>query len=369
MNLAILSPLQNAYSETFIQAHKKIPGVKVFYYYGMKNFMHLEAYGPLGKSPVKYRYNLERKIKKKGYEYLHENLLRYSFKRNKIQAVLAEYGSTAYDHLPAIKALKLPLIVHFHGYDAYREGALKKFEHYKEVFHYARYVIAVSQNMVAQLETIGCPKEKIVYNVYGPDPAFSHIKPRFAKKQCLAVGRFVDKKAPYLSILAFKEVIKKNPEATLLMAGNGYLLNACKNLVKFYGLEKHIQFLGVIEPKRFMQLLEESYCFVQHSIIAEDGDSEGTPVSILEASAAGLPVVSTRHAGIPDVIENEETGLLVEEMDVQGMTKNILRLLNNKEEAMKMGSKGKRNISKNFNLAQHLKILEDIIKKSIMENE
>ena len=59
-----------------------------------------------------------------------------------------------------------------------------------------------------------------------------------------------------------------------------------------------VDFLGVQSPNQIRDLINNSFCFVQHSIVAENGDAEGTPVAILEATAAGLPVVSTRHAGI-----------------------------------------------------------------------
>lgn len=367
MNLAIISPLENAYSETFIQAHKKIPGVRVFYYYGMSNFLHLEGYGALGSSNSKYWYNLQRKFKGKPYPFLYKKLLKRSFKKNKIDVVLAEYGPTASDHLPAIREMNLPLVVHFHGYDATRKGALKIYDNYKEVFSYASYVIGVSRKMVEQLINIGCPREKVIYNVCGPDPLFSEVQAKFLKKQFIAVGRFVDKKAPYLTILAFKQVLKVIPDAKLVMAGNGPLLNACQNIVKLNGLEKNVEFLGVISPQKYRELLAESFAFVQHSLTADDGDSEGTPVSILEASAAGLPVISTRHAGIPDVINHDKSGLLTEEMDVSGMAKYMITLLNDRSYAMQLGANGRKNIIENFTLDRHLEMLQKIIVKAVKE--
>ena len=79
----------------------------------------------------------------------------------------------------------------------------------------------------------------------------------------------------------------------------------------------HVRFPDTIIE--LVQHLKSSTAFAQHSITAENGDMEGTPVGIVEASYAGLPVISTFHAGIPDVINNRETGLLVEEHDVEEM--------------------------------------------------
>ena len=74
-------------------------------------------------------------------------------------------------------------------------------------------------------------------------------------------------------------------------------------------------------------ILKNFLAFVQHSIIAANGDAEGTPVSILEAGAAGVPVISTKHAGIPDLVLDNITGFLVEEHDVEEMILKMIQLL------------------------------------------
>ena len=85
--------------------------------------------------------------------------------------------------------------------------------------------------------------------------------------------------------------------------------------------------MGVITPEEYRSELQNSLAFVQHSITAENGNMEGTPLAVLEASAAGIPVISTNHAGIPDVVLYEQNGLLCQEKDVQKMTDNIIKLL------------------------------------------
>src|SRR5690606_9989960 len=117
----------------------------------------------------------------------------------------------------------------------------------------------------------------------------------------------------------FKKAAENHSDAKLIMAGDGQLLNTCQNLIRYLGIESQVEFVGIIAPEKFRHLLTESRGLVQHSITAESGDMEGTPVAVLEASAAGIPVISTFHAGIPDVIKNGETGLLCEEHDVYGM--------------------------------------------------
>ncbi|GAA4316325.1 glycosyltransferase [Pontixanthobacter gangjinensis] len=365
MNIALISPSRDAYSETFIRAHKENLKGKVFYYYGATSDLILEGQGPISNSVFKNYYKLDRKVNKKPYSYYYDKLLSRSFKKNKIQVVLAEYGPTANKFLRVIIENELPLIVHFHGYDASRKSVINQNERYSRVFEYATYIIAVSKKMVDELLKLGCPNHKLIYNPCSADPQFSQINPKFSINQFLAAGRFVDKKAPYYTILAFSKVVRKFPNTTLIMAGNGELKNTCKNLSKYYGLQEKVIFPGVISPEQFRVYLEESLAFVQHSITADDGDSEGTPVAIMEASAAGLPVISTFHAGIPDVIENGQTGFLVDEHDVNGMAVKMIQLLENNSLARQLGMAGKKRLRDNFSMEKHIDVLNELIAKSI----
>lgn len=359
--LAIFSPNQNAYSETFIQAHKKLP-FNIKYYYGGFLPTQLEDKGSL------YQFNVPQKIKIRTNKYfnLSEHALINSLKKEKIDCVLVEYGPTACSVLKIIKYLKLPLVVHFHGYDASVKNVLKQYaESYKEIFSYASSIVAVSQNMKERLIGMGCPIDKITVSVYGPNPVFYNNNPSYRNKRFIAVGRFVEKKAPYLTIAAFNKIVDECPEAKLVMVGEGELLPLCQRLAKGLSLENNIDFKGVQTSEEIRLLFENSLAFVQHSIVPENGDSEGTPVIILEAQASALPVISTNHAGISEVVINNETGLLVDELDVEGMTGHMKRLLTEKGLAEKLGKAGRKRIRENFTLDMHLETLEKSIRLAI----
>jgi len=148
------------------------------------------------------------------------------------------------------------------------------------------------------------------------------------------------------------------------LAGEGELLETCKELVKQNHIEKSVFLPGVFNAEQLKLWLKESMAFVQHSITASNGDMEGTPVVVCEASLAGLPVVSTFHAGIPDVIIDGKTGLLVNEGDIEGMARNMIWILDNPEKTKEMGMAGKENIWRNFNTKKHIKVLDEIIYKA-----
>lgn len=363
MNIAIFTPSQNPYSETFIQAHKTFLKGRVFYYYGKENYIKLEG-GEIKKSILK-EFILKKTAKLFGgnSRYMWSRRVLKSIKQNKIDVILVEYGTHANHLLPVLEKIKLPIVVHFHGYDASRKSAVQESNNYASVFKLAKYVISVSRVMHEKLLGLGCSEEKLIYNVYGPEPSFETVTPMFSKRQFLAVGRFTDKKAPYYTIMAFAKVVEKYKDAKLLLAGNGVLLNVCKNLVKQFKIEDNVKFIGVITPKEYRELLSESIALVQHSIIADDGDMEGTPLAILEASSSGLPVISTNHAGIPDVITHNETGLLCDEHDVELMAHHMLKLVGNIKLAKELGDNGKQRIKEHFSLSRHIdklqKLLED----------
>jgi glycosyltransferase involved in cell wall biosynthesis len=364
MNIALLSPSQNAYSETFIQAHKKSLDGTIFHYFSGELPTELEG-GLIINSRKKRIVDILKGHYRLNKFSLEEQALITSFKNNNIDIVFAEYGGTGERIVPVCKALGLPLIVHFHGFDASRKDQLETHENYKGIFAYANYIVVVSRKMEQDLLNLGCPKNKIVYNVYGPREEFAELKPVFLKEQFIAVGRFVDKKAPYYLIYAFVKILDKFPRAKLIMGGDGELLNTCKNMVSYLNLEASILFPGVISAQQFKDYLQESLAFVQHSITAENGDSEGTPLVVLEAGAAGLPVIATKHAGIPDVVSHGETGYLIEEHDVDGMANFMLDLLIDPSIAKKLGDNAKVNISKHFTMERHIVVLNKLIEKAV----
>lgn len=360
MNIALLSPSKSSYSETFIQAQKNGLRGTVFYYYDGTPPTKLEGKGsiliPFGDFRKRYGFL---------YKDVKSHSLKASFKKNKIDVVLAQYGPTGEAAAAICEAMHIPLIVHFHGYDAFIWDVISKHNYYQNCFKVASSVIVVSQHMKKQLIALGCPENKLIYNPCTPDDLFYEVSPNFLNQQFLVVGRFTDKKAPYYSLLAFQKILKWHPKATLVFAGQGDLLDTCKNLAKYLDIEDAVIFMGIIKREKLLLLLEGSIAFLQHSITTENGDCEGTPVAVMEASAAGLPVIASLHAGIPEVILDNETGLLVKEHDVAAMSNHMLTLLNQPDLAHQLGKRGKQRIQKYFSRNQQLKLLQETLINAI----
>lgn len=250
---------------------------------------------------------------------------------NKIDVVLANYGLTATHLMPVCKALTIPLVVIFHGHDAGDKKLVRTYrDRYQKLFSCASAIVAVSHDIRNKLIALGADPEKVTVISCGVDTQkFTPASPP-KDKIFLSVARFVEKKGPLYTLRAFHEVWKKYPHARLVMAGAySGLYKKCKQLTESLDMHEAVSFLGILSHDQVVEWMNKSFAFVQHSVTASNGDTEGTPVGILEAAAAGLPVVSTVHGGIPQAVLHEVTGLLVKERDVAAMAACMIRLLEN----------------------------------------
>lgn len=366
-NIALLSPNKETYSETFIKVHKEKLTGNIKYYYGGFLPTFLEGEGIFSKGSKYYlNWGFNKIFKSRSTLKQAEYQLLQSFLKNKIDIVFAEYGQTGAECLNVCKRLRLPLLVHFHGFDASNKEVLQKYgDKYKEMFEYATFIIVVSKKMKEIVLEYGADEAKVILNYYGPNEMFKLGYPDFSSNNFIAVGRFVDTKAPYYVLFAFKNVLETYPDAKLIMVGDGPLLGDCINIIRYLQIEKKVKLHLTVNHDRVGELLRDSFCFVQHSATTINGDMEGTPNTVLEASISGLPVISTFHAGIPDIIIHGETGLLVNEHDVNKMAEYMCLLFADRSMAEEMGKKGKENISENFNQKKYISILNALVKDSL----
>lgn len=267
-------------------------------------------------------------------------------------AVLAEYGATGFLLADICAQVQVPLYVHFHGYDASRQ--LRKpwwRRNYRRLFESAAGIIVPCRFLGKKLIDAGCPRGKLHVNACGVD-AERFGPTRRLPCRFLAVGRLVEKKAPQHTIEAFARIADRFPQAKLDIVGTGPLAKQCAQLTRDLGLEDRICLRGAQNSTFVARLMMKASVFVQHSVTAPNGDCEGMPVAILEAMASELPVVSTRHSGIPEAVQDGVTGLLVEEHDVEGMAMAMEGLLTDPIRAEAMGKAGRRRVVEKFTQEQ-----------------
>jgi len=362
--LCIASPLNGEYSETFIQNHIDRLPFDVTTLTGMQLCESSDGSLIMESRVQRILHPLLAKLGHYDRASFVSDRQASFLKNHGVKVVLAEYGFTGVKLMDACKKADVPIIVHFHGYDAHnREEIEPCLKNYQLMFKQAAALIGVSRAMVAKLEELGAPAEKIHYVPYFVDSeSFAHTSPAGNPPVFLSVGRFVEKKAPHLTLLAFASVLNKVPEARLEMAGDGPLLGSCKWLAKALKIDRAVTFHGPKDHHWVMQAMGRVRCFVQHSVEALNGDSEGTPNAVLEAQCSGLPVVATRHTGIADVVVPDVTGYLCEEGDYQAMAVDMLKVLaltDSELEAMSLAARTR--IMDAFGDAQTIGKLADII--------
>ncbi|MDT5271645.1 MAG: colanic acid/amylovoran biosynthesis glycosyltransferase [Acidobacteriota bacterium] len=351
------------YSETFIRQHvTELPAETVL----------LDDWPPWANSgsawertlPGRALYRALRLLSPKAYRRRIDSAYAGHFRRLRTNVVLAEFGPTGVAVTGACRRLGLPLVVHFHGYDASVRRVLEQYAAgYAVMFRQAAALVSVSRAMQRRLVEMGAPPERVHYNPCGVDcEQFGGAEPARSPPLVVAVARFVEVKAPQLTLNAFEEALRQCPEARLRMIGDGPLLEECRRLSTNLSIDHAVTFLGRQPHHVVAEEMRRARLFAQHSIEAASGAVEGTPVAVLEAGATGLPVVATRHGGIPDVVTDEETGLLVEEHDVAGMARQMLRLLRDPAAAAALGEAGQRRVRENFSSARSVGRLWEIIK-------
>jgi len=375
MTTCIIQGINEFHSSSFIRAHiKYLAGEKVAltnYYpqlaYEGREIRYFYSKRPLLKKLKKlmphWLYHRYVTLWEESYAGRHDAISGFIADHN-IDVILAEFGIHGSNITPHARDLGIPLIVHFHGHDAHRDPLLAEYkERYKDMFEYAYKLISVSHFMTEKLIRMGADESKIVYNPYGPRESFFENESDY-RKTFLAIGRFTDIKAPYLTLMAFKQVLDTHPDTKLVMGGNGELLETCKTLARMWGVESKVLFPGALRHEEVIELFSNACCFIQHSVMPTYGDAEGTPVAILEAGAAALPVISTRHAGIPDAVLHGKTGFLVEERDVDGMAHYMRILVEDQGLCKKMGAIARDHIKINYNIERHISCIDELINEA-----
>lgn len=272
-------------------------------------------------------------------------------KEQEVEAILGEY----LDFLPHLvretEASGVRWFGHALGYDVsmrLRSGRWARI--YRDSFSHASGVVVVAAHMRRKLIEIGIPEFKIsiIPCCSVPLPTLPLREPGPIVKFA-AVGRMVPKKAPLLLLESFRKARLESESMALTMIGDGPLLDDAQAYLREYGLEAAVTLMGAQSREAVQSLLLESHAFVQHSVVDPvSGDAEGLPVAILEAMGNGLPVVSTRHAGIPDAVVEGVTGFLVDESDTDAMASGLARLAADPSLRARMGEAAWRRATEKF---------------------
>lgn len=241
------------------------------------------------------------------------------------------FGNVAVHLLPLLERTSIPIVVSFHGADvtgaiagdAYRAAR-------QRVFSKAAAVACRSAALMDEVAGLGCDREKLVLvpTVLPEIQPVDRTLPDDGSFRLVQASRLIPKKGIATTIAAFARLSAEFPRMTLVIAGTGPGERELREQADRLGVAAKVQFAGFIDQAALRDLFSSSHVFVHPSEVVF-GDVEGVPNSMLEAMASGLPVVATRHGGIPEVVEDGTSGLLVDERDADGLAKAVRSLVTN----------------------------------------
>jgi len=262
--------------------------------------------------------------------------------------------------------LKAKIVTCFRGCDL-TQHLQKDPEKYNALSQEGDYFLPVCDYFQQKLIDLGCTPEKVMVLpstidcnkfqfhplAFDPDPT----KPI----QITTVSRLIEKKGLEYAIQAIAELIEKYPNIHYSIVGFGPLKDDLETLIRSLGIEHNVTLEGRINETQIIEFLKKTHLFVLPSVTAENNDQEGIPNALKEAMACGKPVISTYHAGIPELIEDGVSGFLVPEKDSAAIAKKIEYLLQNPDLWRPMGVAGRKKIKTAYEKKLINKKLIDIL--------
>jgi len=262
------------------------------------------------------------------------------------------YGVEAVLFAPVLKSLGIPALVSFYGHDCTafpsRGFGLGAYLLRRNVFNNpaVKVVTAMSPDMEKDLLDLGCPWWKIRVHYHGIDTK-KFNRPREYRDRgevtFVMISMLDPKKGHDVLIRAFSEAISATSvPIRLKIYGKGELESQIRSMIAASGTDR-IEFLGPLPfgTEEHISVLLSADAFVHPSRRSATGEKEGIPGAIVEAMSAGLPLITTLHAGIPYVVKDGETGLLIRENNINELKAAIISLAESADLRKKLGEEAR----------------------------
>ena len=285
----------------------------------------------------------------------------------------SHFGNRGYFDLPLKRKMGIPHVTTFYGHDVSllpREERWKK--RLKTLFQCGGLMLAEGNYMKKTLLELGCPEGKVKVQHLGVDLEKIPFIPRrpgnTGKVRILIAGTFREKKGITYALEAFARVAARHEhvEATLIGdAGRSQrevnYKREITTLISNRAIAHRVNYLGFLPHPAFIEEAINNHIFLSPSIHPSDGETEGgAPVALIEMSAYGMPIVSTFHCDIPEVVIDGKSGFLVPEKDIDGLADRLEHLVTHPEIWEPMGRAGRKHVEEEFNIVKQAAKLEVI---------
>jgi len=277
--------------------------------------------------------------------------------------VHAHFGREGVVIGPVTESLGVPLVVTFYGFDI-SSLPEKDFwaQAYEKLWGQVAAVTVLSERMKAEAKQLGCPEDKLsIVPLSRRLDQLPYRRPSGRVQNVLFVGRLTPKKAPLDAIRAVEQANTDGASLTLDVLGDGPCRGEAEKDIQENSLSENITLHGAVPNERVIEHMREADAFLLPSKTAPDGNREGTPTVLVEAQAIGLPCVSTRHAGIPEMIPEKNHFLLADEGNVDGIGKILCDLsLVETSRLEEIANRGRKKVEEDFNLSKSVKKIKKI---------
>ena len=377
MTILYFTNTLGAYSETFIhriiELFRKDKGINIHVVTSKKSSSVAKdvVYSGWNKFSLHERVQLKISEKLNRRRQAIEKVMAKKIKEIKVPFDVAwvDFGVNAiliYSHL---NKLGKRVICHVHGYDASKSLQNRLYSSELVRFSQENYIITPSNHLKRRLELVGCYSRNIFVIPYSISPEIKpkvwHTNPQNSLHRLLFVGRFVDKKCPQALIHMLRLVVNELPKTHLVMCGDGLLMPIVQKLILEKQLEKNVTLMGAVSQDQVYEEMKKADIYIQHSVTANSGDQEGFPNSLAEAAAHALPIISTTHSGITEIVQHEATGYLVQEHDYVSMAQYTIQLLKNPALIVKMGKNSRQRILQLSNEKIRLIRIKEVIELAV----
>ena len=313
---------------------------------GYEVYIYSKNKCPLHKCPLEYTHPDVAKYKKKiFYNQLPSNI-------NQFDIILCQFGYRGTDFLKLNRGtFRGKLVTCFRGADLTRE-VKKNPRKYRQLFRRGDLFLPVCTYFKKKLIYLGCESYKISVLRSSIDCDKFRYKERILNPnepiRLVSVCRLVEKKGINYAICAIATLLKKYPNIVYTIVGFGPKKRHLQQLINKFGAQKNIKLVGRASQDEVVKILDNSHIFILPSITARNGDQEGIPNSVKEAMAMGLPIISTRHAGIPELVGDGVSGFLVHERNEKELAEIIEYIITHSELWPAMGAAGRKKIEQEY---------------------
>jgi colanic acid/amylovoran biosynthesis glycosyltransferase len=274
---------------------------------------------------------------------------------NRFDVIHCQFGTLAHIALALRRegVIEGPVVVNFRGHDISSILKEKGERIYDNVFRDADFFVTNCKFFHDKLLRLGCDPERLEIVYSGVDTErvrYRRPPPARDRLRLVAIGRLVEKKGLVYAIAAADLLRTAGLEFNLRIVGSGPLEAELRQRIAALGLTDRIVMEGSLDNERVLDVLVDSDIMVSPNVTAANGDEDAPVNTIKEAMAVGVPVVGSRHGGIPELVRHGETGLLADERNASAVAAHVLTLANDPDLRLRLSLAARALIERDFTL-------------------